>query len=124
MRQLMNHRNGGRLHPLRTAHRDDGSNRYEDRIESLAIAHGDIARGGRGGPCGEASLHEGTRRVGHIGTEPVAWLKRSSSFVPDHFERDRVGSSIVPAAHVERRERIKRNKGASGRDRGLLRSLH
>ena len=49
-RQLTNHRKGRRLQPLRTAHRNDGSHRNEDRIESLAIAHGDIARRGRGWP--------------------------------------------------------------------------
>ena len=148
-RQLTNHRKGRRLQPLRTAHRNDGSHRNEDRIESLAIAHGDIARRGRGWPLAiahgniargwhglpraEAPLHEGTeqseairgnqrqsyaiictqRQSGairgnqrqsvylHEGTEPVARLKCGSSFVPDHFERDRVGSSFVPAAHVE-----------------------
>ena len=148
-RQLTNHRKGRRLQPLRTAHRNDGSHRNEDRIESLAIAHGDIARRGRGWPLAiahgniargwhglaraEAPLHEGTEQSEairgnqrqseairgnqgqseairgnqrqsvylHEGTEPVARLKCGSSFVPDHFERDRVGSSFVPAAHVE-----------------------
>ena len=77
-RQLTYHRKGRRLQPLRTAHRNDGSHRNEDRIESLAIAHGDIARRGRGWPLAiahgniargwhglpraEAPLHEGTEQ--------------------------------------------------------------
>ena len=75
-----------------------------NHMQSYAIIcnhiHSEAIRGNQG----QSEAIRGNQRQSvylHEGTEPVARLKCGSSFVPDHFERDRVGSSFVPAAHVE-----------------------